>query len=549
MPTITFSFKDFQTLIGKKISTHELKELLEYAKAELENIDGDDVSVKFNDTNQPYLWSPEGLTILLRGVLGKEKGIPQLTIKKPDKKIIVDKTVKTIRPHITAFIAQGPSINEYLLNQLIQLQEKICENYGKHRQKIAVGIYPAQNITFPITYKAVKPDSVKFIPLGGQEEQTLSQILLSHEKGKEYGKILEKAKFYPILIDAKQEILSFPPIINSDKMGNLKPSDTTIFFEATGTDENAINLTALIFAHVLCMRRFTITSITLAENNKKTITPQTKTTKLKINKQTIQKLLGIELNNVEIKKLLEKARYNVKEQTVEIPTYRQDIMHQVDIIEDIAIMYGYNHITSAPIKTFTPGAAISIIPFINACRQLLVGQGYQEVFSAILSNKKVLQGNMRTKEPMIEIENFTSQTYSTVRTNILPILLEFLSKNKHVDYPQRIFEQGLVTKINRNTVTDEELLAIAISHATTHFTEIRQTITALLSNLGLHDFEVKETEHPNYIPGRVVNIFINNENIGILGEIHPEVLTNFGIEMPVVGAEINVDKLYKILKK
>lgn len=549
MPTIKFSFKDFTQLLGKKINTEEFKTLLDYAKAELENVDGDEVSVKFNDTNQPYLWSPEGIAILLRGVINKEKGIPKLNIKKSDKKIIVDKSVNAVRPHIAAFIAQGPPINEYLLNQFIQLQEKICDNYGKHREKIAVGIYPAQQITFPVTYKAVKPDAVKFVPLGGHEEQTLSQILLNHQKGKEYGKILEKATTYPILIDAKQQILSFPPIINSDDMGNLKPGDTNIFFEATGTDERATDLAATIFAHVFSIRGFSITSITLNENNSKIVTPQTKTTTIKLDRRQIQTLLGLNLTDTDIKKLLEKARYNTKGQTVEIPSFRQDIMHPVDIIEDIAIMYGYENIQSAPITTFTQGAPTQKTKLINATRQLLAGQGYQETFSAILSNKIIMQNNMRTKEQMVEIENFTSQTYSAVRTNLLPVLLEILSKNKHIDYPQKIFEQGIVTKRNGNNMIDQETLAIATSHPTTNFTEIRQTITSLLSNLGFWDFEIKETEHASYIPGRAVNIFINNENIGIFGEIHPEVLANFGIEMPVAATEINVDKLHNVLKQ
>ncbi|MBI4140368.1 phenylalanine--tRNA ligase subunit beta [Candidatus Woesearchaeota archaeon] len=549
MPTITFSFKDFTTLLGKKISTQQFKELLEYAKAELEQTDGDNVSVKFNDTNQPYLWSAEGIATLLRGVIGKEKGVPKLNIKKSNKRIIVDKSVNSVRPHIAAFIAQGPPITEYLLNQIIQLQEKICDNYGKKREKIAVGIYPATNITFPVTYKAVKPESVKFVPLGWHEEQTLSQIILSHQKGKEYGKLLEKATNYPILIDTKNEILSFPPIINSDTMGNLKPGDTHIFFETTGTDERATDLAAIIFAHVLSMRGYTIFSVTITEGNRKIETPQTKTITTKINKQDIKKLLGIELKDTEIKKLLEKARYNIKEQTVEVPSYRQDIMHQVDIIEDIAIMHGYNNIESATITTFTRGAATQNTIFINACRQLLVGQGYQEIFSPILSNKTTMQDNMRTKEQMIEIENFTSQTYSAVRTSILPTLLEVLSKNKHVDYPQKIFEQGIVTKRNGNMIIDQQFIAITLSHATANFTEIRQTATTILSQLGMHDFQIKETEHPSFITGRAVNILVNNENIGIFGEIHPEVLSSFGIEMPVAAAEINIDKLQQAQKK
>ncbi len=544
MPTIKFSFKDFSLLLGKTIKIDELKELLEYAKAEMENIQGDKVSVKFNDTNQPYIWSAEGLAILLRGVIGKETGLPKLQLKKSGQKIVVDKSVNAIRPHIAAFIVRGPPLTEYLLNQIIQLQEKLCDNYGKKRQKIAIGVYPAQQITFPITYKAVKPESVKFVPLGWHEEQTLSHIVLNHQKGKEYGKIFEKASNYPVLIDAKNEILSFPPIINSDKMGNLKQGDTSIFFEATGTDETATELAATIFAHVLSMRGYNIFSITITEGSNKIETPNTKTTTIKINQEDVQQFLGLNLNEKEIKKLLEKARYEYKQGTVKIPALRQDIMHPADVIEDIAVMYGYNNIEALPLTQFIIGKKMQI----TSCRKLIIGQGYQEVFSAILSNKTILQDNLRTKEQFIEIENYTSQTYSAVRNKILPILLEVLSKNKHVDYPQKIFEQGIVTERNGNKIIDKEILAIATSNSNADFTGIRQTIDTFLRNLGII-FSIRETTHNSFIQGRVVEVAVNKDVIGVYGEIHPEVLLNFGIEMPVAAAEINVGKLHELIQK
>src|SRR3989344_6871286 len=213
MPTITFSLKDFCELVGKKLSIEEFKTLLEYAKAELEHAREDEVAVKFNDTNQPYLWCPEGIAWLVKGALGKEKEIPQLKIKKSNNKIIVSKEVTKIRPYISAFTAKGTKLTEYLLKQLIQLQEKLCENYGRKRQKIAVGLYPAQKISFPINYTAIAPNAVHFVPLGENKQMTPSQILENTPKGKEYKWILEKETKYPLLMDSKKEVLSFPPVI------------------------------------------------------------------------------------------------------------------------------------------------------------------------------------------------------------------------------------------------------------------------------------------------------------------------------------------------
>src|SRR3989338_5009001 len=211
MPTITFSLKDLNSLIGKSLSIEQLDELFSKAKGELEeyNNDTDEVKLELGDTNQPYLWSAEGISILLKGFLGIEKGIPKLEITNAgdsDYIVKVDKSVEKVRPYIVSFIAKGKKIDDYILKQLIQLQEKLADNFGRKREKIAIGIYPLKKIKFPVTYKAVKPDSIKFIPLKSEKEMTPKEILENHPKGKEYAKLLDNKPLYPILIDGKNEV-------------------------------------------------------------------------------------------------------------------------------------------------------------------------------------------------------------------------------------------------------------------------------------------------------------------------------------------------------
>mgnify|MGYP001567230624 CR=1 FL=1 len=162
MPTINFSLKDFQELLGKKVNENELIELMEYCKGEVESINKDEVTLSLGDTNLPYLWSIEGIIRLLKGVIGKEKGIAEIKINKTSNKIIVDKNIKEIRPFITGFIVKNCKLDEYLLKQLIQTQEILSENYGKKRKKVSIGIYSYDKIKFPIYYKAVNPKSIKF---------------------------------------------------------------------------------------------------------------------------------------------------------------------------------------------------------------------------------------------------------------------------------------------------------------------------------------------------------------------------------------------------
>src|SRR3989338_6447148 len=224
MPTITFSLKDLQHLVGKKLTIEEVSELAHYGKGDFESYDDetDEIKIDFGDTNLPYLWSVEGFARLIKGILGTQKGIPEIKIKKRDYQVIVDKSVMKYRPHIACFAAKGKRVDDYLINQIVQLQEKFCETYGRRRQKVSIGLYSYKRLVFPIHYKAVGPLSIEFVPLEFKAKMSLREILAEHPKGKEYSWILEDFEKYPVLVDEKNEVLSFVPIINSNFTGNLE---------------------------------------------------------------------------------------------------------------------------------------------------------------------------------------------------------------------------------------------------------------------------------------------------------------------------------------
>ena len=548
MPTITCSKKDFEKLLGTKLTTEKLQELLDYAKAELEKEEGDEISIKYNDTNQPYLWCPEGLALLLRGILGKEQGVPKLSLAKSDGVVVVDASVKEVRPFISGFLAQGPPLSEYLLKLFIQLQEKLCEVYGRKREKVAIGLYPSENIRFPVTYKAVKPDQVSFVPLGFSHKKTLAQILGEHPKGKEYCKLLAHATHYPLLVDSAQNVLSFPPIINSENVGKLDVGCTHLFFEATGTDLVAVDLCTVIFAYVLFMRGYKIQTI-LVKDTTKRITPVLVSEKKVLQKNLVSQRLGLELSDQEIKKHLVRFRYDVQGKNVVIPPYRKDIMHAYDIIEDIGIAYGYHAITPLSIHTHTRGAKLSDASFINAVRDLCVGLGFQEVFSPILTNPEFLYDCMSLeKKECVEIENYTSVTYSCVRSWILPLLLSVLSQNRHAEAPYNIFEEGLVTVRKGDEYDDEHHVSLVSSHASASFTQARQIVEYVLRQLGF-SFSVHAVDHPSFIPGRCASARVNNKEVAFFGEIHPAVLERFNHNLPTMGVEVNISALFSHLQE
>ncbi|MBI5066501.1 phenylalanine--tRNA ligase subunit beta [Candidatus Woesearchaeota archaeon] len=541
MPTIQFKLQELNNLLDKKINLAQLKELLIQAKAEYDGEQEEKINIKFNDTNQPYLWGVEGLSRLLKGLQGTQKGLPVIKVKKSNAEVKVDNSVKKIRPFIVSFLAKGKKIDEDLLLQLIQLQEKLSENYGRKRAKIAIGIYPSKKISFPVTYKAANPET-KFTPLDFNKELSLKQILEEHPKGKEYAHILKNFDKYPILVDSTGKVLSFPPIINSETTGKVTPGEEELFFEATGTDQKSLNLVCNIFAYALNDQGFSIEQVKTDGE----LTPELKTTKTKITKEQVKELLGLDLSEKEIKTLLEKMGYNYSSGIIEIPSYRTDIMNTVDIIEDIAIAYGYENIPSEPLKTQTIGKTLPITKFINNIRQLMVGLGYQETFSAVLNNKNNLYEKMNTQDfGTIEIKDYMSETYSVIRSWMLPILMEVLSKNQHNSYPQKIFEQGLTSTLKNGKASDQEKISFATAHTKSDFTEVKQAIDLIFRLLQI-DYSIEETKHTSFIQGRTAKIIVHDKEIGILGEIHPQTLQNWQIEMPVVACEINLTELFEL---
>lgn len=550
MPTINISLKDLSNLVGKKINEKELRSLLEYAKAELDSIEGDEVSVQFNDTNLPYLWCAEGLAILFRGILGREKGVPELKIEKSDYKIIVDKSIRPVRPFISAFVARGGKIDNFLLKQMIQLQEKFCDNFGRKREKVAIGIYPSKKISFPVYYTAVPPKSVRFVPLEFSKEMTLAEILEEHPKGKEFSWILKDTKKYPLLYDANRDVLSFPPIINSNTTGKLEIRDTELFFEATGTDLDAVNLAASVFAHALAMRGFRIYGAKVSYVGRNVFTPDVSISYYKLNKDEISKLLGLELKESDVKKLLEMARFNFKNYSVGIPSFRNDIMHCVDIIEDIAVMYGFENIASLPLTTYSVGSTFGLQDMIDKYRDVVVGLGYQEILSPILTSKEILVDRMNLKKVLdiIEVSNAVSINFSVLRSWLLPGLMNLLMHNKHIDFPQMVFEQGLISIRDNEIINDEEHIAGVSSHINASFTEAKQAVDVLMRACGA-EAAYDDMEHNSFIPGRVAQVIVKDKPVGFVGEIHPFVLNAWGLDMPAAGFELNLSDLLIIIKK
>lgn len=542
MPSIEVSRSDLQNLIGKKLPNdlEELNDLMSYVKGEVEGLDGDVLKLNLEDSNRPDLWSVEGLARYFRTFLGVAQ-VPY-KIESSDYKVFVTDNMKNVRPFIACAVVKGVKLNSNVIKQLMQQQEKIDATYGRNRSKTSIGLYKLDTLKWPLKYTLTKSDENAFIPLGGSERMTPQEILSEHPKGQTYGHILKGHDKYPIFIDAENKVLSMPPIINSNNLGQIDESTTNVLVEVTGTDHKTVNNVLKIFTLSLADRDGRIYGVAI-DYTYRTLerTPNFDATEIRIKITDANKLLGIKLSANEIANLLKKMGYEARassetEVEIKIPSYRLDIMHSVDVIEDIAIAHGYNKFERQTLGLPVSGGLLDDEILIDKIRELCIGLGGQEVINFNLTDKESLfQKNNLPEEDIIEIENPVVQTHSVLRNNLISSTLEFLSKNTMREFPQKVFEIGDVTHLSLGAETGAKTtkqICFAITHSNANYTEIKQHLENLFANLGW-DLKVIEKEHSSFITGRCAAIKTPEGIIGLIGEVHPQVLNNWGIEQPV----------------
>ena len=554
MPSIEISQKDLCSLIGKKLTLSELEEAVSYAKAEVEAVEGDILKLDIKDTNRPDLWSAEGIAREIAGRVVKSKratGLPEYKVNKSRVVVRVDRKVSKVRPLTVCAVVKGLNVTDDVLSQMIQLQEKVANSFGKNRREVAIGVYDLHKIKPPIRYTTVKPDGIRFVPLEFDKALTPREILQLHPKGKEFGHLLAGQDEYPIFIDSADNVLSLPPIINSNYTGKVTHETKDLFIECSGFDFKFLLPALNVIVTALAERGAKIQSVKIVYPDKTMHTPDLTPKQAVVDVAYVNKLSGLNLTAKQMCRLLEQARYEAKLRNGRIkvwyPAYRQDIIHQRDIVEDIIVSYGYNRIEPEEPKLATVGAISEVERFSNKVAEIMIGLGMQEVLSYMMTNKENLFAKMNLSEQSIaEVENPVSANWCVFRNWLLPGLLEFLSHNLHVEYPQRVFEIGDVVLLDEKTETKTKnirKLAAAISESKVSYENIASVVDALLTNLGV-SYALKPTKHPSFIDGRVAAVVIDGKDVGIIGEIHPLVLSNFGIEMPVVAFEIDIEAIF-----
>jgi phenylalanyl-tRNA synthetase beta chain len=545
-------------LLNKFFPGKDLNELIDslpYIGLDIEGIDNETIRVEYNP-NRPDFASGYGIVRALKGILDIETGIPKLQLFKNNiYKIYVESSVKQVRPVIVALVAKKNGVHDNeTIKQLISIQEDLHNGIGRRRKKASIGIHDLDTIKFPITYKTVS-DDFSFVPLGVVSSNTIKQILNEFDSGRQYGHILEKSNRYPILVDEDNNVLSFPPIINGN-VTKVTPETNNFFIEITANNQKTAEDILAILAITFHDIGFEIHNVSIKNSGMIEFTPKMDTLSIDVDVSYINSILGLELTRKEIVLFLKKSRLDAYAAANEdtdiitcvVPRYRTDILHAIDIIEEVAIGYGVYNLKPTMSAWNSVGQKSSLSIYFDIVRRTLAGLNMLEVvnFSLVNKNSQYELMGLKTPDNVLTVDATKSKDHEVLRASMIPSLLQSLSHNVHSQYPQKLFEIGKIF-YRDNTIREIWCLAAVIAHNDADFTEIKSIMQTFLKVAFDKDVFTQENTNSFFIEGRSARVILDKKhNIGIIGEVTPLAIDNFKIRVPVSAFELNLSQLLGI---
>ena len=533
MAVITLPYKYLERLTRTDRKT--ILEKIPLIGSDVERTEEDHADVEFFP-DRPDLFSPEGVARAMRGYLGIETGLPEYPVRPSGISFSIDPKLADIRPVLGAAVIRGVVFDDESIQSIMSLQESLHWAVGRGRSKVAIGIHDMDTVKPPFRYIA-SPRSRKFVPLDYTEQMSMDEILEKHPKGRDYAKIVKDFPLFPLIVDRDDNVLSFPPIINGE-LTRVTVDTKNILLDTTGTDKRAVGVAVNIICTAMAEAGATIESVEIGGIQTPTLAPAERM----VSVNECSRLLGVGLTAASMAELLKKMRFGAEPAgadrvKVQVPCYRADIMHDWDLFEDVAIAYGYDRIESHPPKTFTVGKSHPVQVNAALAREAFTGLGYLEVMPFTLTNEDVLYTRMQREETkgVLHVMHPISIENTVVRTELLPLLLEFLTINRHRELPQRLFTVGDVVVDCR---THQQAAGVS-THPDADFSEAYASADAVLHELSI-GYTVKESADPAFIDGRRGDIIVAGKTVGVFGEVNPAVLTAFELEHPVAAFEFDL---------
>lgn len=535
MATVRFTAAELQRFTGK-MSESQLEEAITNLGMPVDAIENGEFTLDITP-NRVDMLSVEGLGRAIASYTGKKTGLREYTATSSGATLDVDQNLKNIRPYIVGAFIRDIEVDEPALLSIIQMQEKLHDTYGRKRRKVSIGIHDASRLKPPFTYKAVGLSEVKFVPLDETRAMTPKEILEAHPKGVAYAHLLQGFDKVPLLLDSKEQVLSLPPIINGE-LTRVSEKTRVLFLDITGISEHAVSDVLNVIATSLADRGGKIETLEIRHPGSKKITPELSPKKMELDLGFANKLLGHEFAPAEAAKLLTRMGFDsaAKENTLTVscPCYRADLLHQVDLVEDLAIAFGYNSLEPELPQFYTVGKAIRRF---ESERSSMLGLGFCETIGNTLIDEKTNFDCMNLERgTAARIKNPLTVEFTMMRTHVLPTLLSTLSHSKNEKMPIKLFEIGRCA--NEKGVLQERMAGVW-TDSEVSFSEIKSVVESVLFESDW-DYEIKSGEAPSFIKGRCARVLRKGKEAGFFGEIHPSVLENMGLEQPVGAFELEL---------
>jgi len=519
---------------------------LPYIGLDIESSDANTVRVEYSP-NRPDLGTDYGIAMALRGLMGKEVGMPSFICPPSGITVSVDPRLFSIRPHIACLTATGLKMDDEDVRQLISLQEDLHNGLGRRRKRVAIGLHDLEAVSPPVEYVARSAD-FRFKPLDGKKELSLREIISGTEQGREYGGIFGRARLFPVISDSKGVVLSFPPVINGS---TTKVSALTrrLFVDVTSMDMRAGDDVLGVLATTLAAMGAQVSSVKVKYARGSRTTPDLKPSSVSLDMKLIESVLGMGLPRKQVVQCLERSRLGVRGRRVMVPRYRFDILHPIDMAEEVALGFGFDKIPSLYPESRQPGSFNALDQFLERSADVMASSGMVELMNYELVDEQTLYSNFgRTGENRIGVENARSMEHSVLRDSLLPSLMAFLGRNVKEEYPQKVFELGRVYLRRGRAVSEEWRLGCLLAHSQSSYTEAKMHLESFLWLMAGKEATTRPSNHWAFSPGRSASVSLGRLTLGQVGEVRPEAINSFQLGVPVSGFEVNVSSIFERLK-
>ncbi|MDG6909229.1 MAG: phenylalanine--tRNA ligase subunit beta [Nitrososphaerota archaeon] len=539
MPVVKIDLKRFSRMVGTDRKT--ILDRIPYVGLDIESTDRDSVRVEYSP-NRPDFGTDFGIARALRGLLGKETGLPTFPATDSGIKVSVDRRLSSVRPFIACATANGLNLEEEDVRQIISLQEDLHNGLGRRRRVVAIGLHDLDAVSPPFSYRGVG-SSFTFVPLGGREPRTIASILSESLEGKAFGGALGGTRLYPVITDSKGVALSFPPIINGEAT-RVTGETKNLFIDVTGTDSRACDDVLAVIATTLAEAGGRLGTVTIGHETPRR-TPDLSPVVLPLDEKMVASVLGLRLTRSDIVRCLARSRLGVKGRKVLAPRYRVDLLHPVDVAEEVALGYGMDRIGPLYPESRHPGQFDRFEEFLDSASTVLAGAGMIELMTFELTDEGSLYSKFRRPgSDRIAVQNPKSSEHSLLRDSLIPSLMASLSSNVKADYPQRVFEIGRVFARAGDRVSESWHLGCLVAHSQSSFTEAKMYLESVCRILSGREAKAVEGRHWAFAQGRSASVMVDSAEIGCVGELEPAAIDAFGLGVPVAGFEVDLSALF-----